>query len=85
MAQKNLNSGIQELDIHGMTAYQAKIFLDSQLKKADKSIYRMRIIHGYHGGTALKKLVFDYKNHPKIIRVECGLNAGITDLVLREL
>lgn len=85
MAQKNLNSGIQELDIHGMTAYQAKIFLDSQLKKADKSIYRMRIIHGYHGGTALKELVCDYKYHPKVIRVEFGLNAGITDLVLREL
>lgn len=85
MPQMNFYSGIQELDIHGMTAYQAKICIDSQLKKADKSIYRLRIIHGYHGGTALKEMVNNYKGHQKVVRVESGLNAGATDLILREL
>jgi len=79
-------SGIIELDIHGMTKYQAKLCIDSQLKKANASIYRIRIIHGYHGGTQLKEMVQkDYRNHKKVIRVELGLNLGTTDLILREL
>jgi DNA-nicking Smr family endonuclease len=86
MSQNYINSGILELDIHGMTKYQAKISIDSLLKKADTSIYRIRIIHGYHGGTQLKEMVQkNYRNHKKVIRVEIGLNQGITDLVLREL
>lgn len=80
------HSGIIELDIHGMTKYQAKLCIDSQLKKANTSIYRIRIIHGYHGGTQLKEMVQkDYRNHKKVLRVEIGLNPGTTDLVLREL
>jgi DNA-nicking Smr family endonuclease len=81
-----LNTGIVELDIHGMTRYQAKVYLDSELKKAKKDIYRIRVIHGYQGGTQLRDLVRkDYSRHPKVIRVEIGLNQGITDLILREL
>jgi Smr domain. len=80
------HSGIIELDIHGMTKYQAKLCIDSQLKKANTSIYRIRIIHGYHGGTQLKDMVQkNYRNHQKVLRVEIGLNPGTTDLVLREL
>jgi hypothetical protein len=69
-----------------MTKYQAKICIDSQLKKVKHDIYRIRIIHGYQSGTGLRDLVrSDYKNHPKVIRIEIGLNQGSTDLVLREL
>ncbi len=79
-------SGIEELDIHGMTQYQAKIAINSRLKKVSHSTYRLRIIHGYHGGTALREMVRSvYGNHPKVLRVEAGLNQGETDLVLREL
>jgi DNA-nicking Smr family endonuclease len=81
-----LNAGIIELDIHGMTRYQAKIFLDQKLKTAKKDIYRIRVIHGYQGGTQLRDLVRgEYSRHPKVLRVEVGLNQGSTDLVLREL
>lgn len=86
MIQKKLNAGYLELNIHGMTAYQAKIRIDSQLKKADKSIYRIKIIHGFHGGTTLKEMVYkEYVNNPKVIRIENGPNDGITELILREL
>lgn len=86
MDKQHIHSGILELDIHGMTKYQAKISIDSLLKKADKSIYRIRVIHGFHGGTQLKEMVQkNYRNNQKVIRVEIGLNQGITDLVLREL
>ena len=75
-----------ELDLHGMTKYQAKIAIDSTLKSANKSIYRIRIVHGYHGGTELKDMIQkDYKKHSKVLRVELGMNLGTTDLVLREL
>ena len=84
--KNNLNTGIIELDIHGMTKYQAKLTIDSRLKKADKSIYRIRIIHGYHNGTELKDMVQkDYRKHKRVIRIELGMNPGITDLILREL
>lgn len=80
------NSSIIELDIHGMTKYQAKISIDSALKKANSGIYRIRIIHGYHNGTELRDMVQkDYRKNKKVIRIELGLNPGITDLVLRDL
>ena len=76
---------VRELDLHGMTLLQAKTCVDAALRRADKSVYRLRLIHGYHGGTALRDgLRKSYKNHPKVLRVELGLNAGITELVLRE-
>ena len=50
------------------------------------SVYRLKVIHGYHGGTVLRDAVrARYRNHPKVKRIEVGLNPGETDLVLREL
>ena len=47
--------------------------------------YRIRIIHGYHGGTVLRDMVRrEYGAHPRVKRVEGGFDPGITDLVLRE-
>ncbi|MDL2215954.1 Smr/MutS family protein [Ruminococcaceae bacterium OttesenSCG-928-N02] len=78
-----LGAGIQEVDIHGMNTYQAKTYLDSQLRKT--KAYRLRVIHGYHGGTQLQSFVRkEYKGHPKVLRIEVGLNQGETDLVLKE-
>lgn len=86
MIQKQMNAGIIELDIHGMTKYQAKMSIDSLIKKSKSSIYRIRIVHGYNCGTELKDMVRTiYRKHPQVIRVEVGLNQGITDLVLRDL
>ena len=75
--------GIVELDIHGMTVYQARIAVDAALRRAGVGTYRIRVIHGYHGGTALRDLVRrEYAG--RVLRVELGLNPGVTDLVLRE-
>ena len=80
-----MQAGILELDLHGMNTYQAKIAIDSQLKRAKQGVYRIRLIHGYHGGTALRDMIRKtYCHHPKVLRVELGLNPGETDLVLRE-
>lgn len=80
-----IQSGILELDLHGMNTYQAKIAVDSQLRRAKAGVYRIRLIHGYRGGTALRNMLRDtYRNHPRVLRLELGLNPGETDLVLRE-
>ena len=78
-------SGIVEIDIHGMNRRQAKACLDSALRKAGRSVYRIRVIHGYHGGTELRDMVRrELAEDPKVIRIELGMNQGETDLVLRE-
>ena len=80
-----MQAGIIELDLHGMNTHQARIAIDSKLKRAKGGTYRIRLIHGYHGGTALRDMIrTEYRSHPKIIRLEMGLNSGETDLVLRE-
>lgn len=76
---------ILELDIHGMTQVQAKTAIDAKLCRAGSGVYRLRIIHGYHSGTALRDLIRrNYAGHPKVKRIELGLNQGVTELVLRE-
>lgn len=80
-----MQAGILELDLHGMNTYQAKIAIDSQLKRAKSGVYRLRLIHGYRGGTALRDMIREtYRHHPRVLRVELGLNPGETELVLRE-
>ena len=79
-----MNESIVEIDVHNMTLYQAKIAIDSKLRRS-KGAYRVRVIHGYHGGTVLRDAIRrDYAKHPQVKRIELGLNMGETDLVLRE-
>lgn len=79
-------SGILEIDIHGMNKRQATVCLESTLRRAGRGVYRIRVIHGYRGGTELRDLVRkQISKNPKVIRIELGLNPGETDLVLREL
>ena len=78
-------AGTITIDLHGMTCYQAQVAIDAALRRAGGSIYRLRIIYGYHGGTQIRDMVRrQYARHPKVLRVELGLNQGTTDLVLRE-
>ncbi len=78
--------GFQIIDVHHMTKTQAITAIDAKLRRADASVYRLCVIHGYHGGTVLRDAVRShYRNHPKVKRIEIGLNPGETDLVLREL
>ena len=77
--------GIVELDVHNMNLSQAQTAIDARLRRVHGDVYRIRIIHGYHGGTAIRDFVRkNYANHPKVRRLELGLNPGSTDLVLRE-
>ena len=79
-------SGTLEIDVHNMTRVQAVAAVDAVLRRINSSVYRLRVIHGYHGGTALRDEIRAHcKHHPKVKRIEIGLNPGETVLVFREL
>ena len=81
-----MRSAFWEIDVHGMTKEQAITAIDARLRRADASVYLLRVIHGYHGGTVLRDMVrTHYRNHPKVKRIELSLNSGETDLILKEL
>ena len=73
------------LDLHGRNVYQARVALRAALKKATGADYRLRVVHGYHSGSALKDMVLEEAAaHPKVRRIEATANPGETVLVLRE-
>ena len=75
--------GIVELDLHGKNAYQARVAIDAALRRAGKGVYRIRLIHGFHGGTVLRDMIRrEYAE--RTLRLETGIDPGVTDLVLRE-
>ena len=80
------NTAIVTIDVHGMDKRSAKLYIDQKLAQAGSGVYRIRIVHGFHGGTELRTMVRKvYKSsNSKVIRVEVGLNPGETDLVLKE-
>lgn len=79
-------NAFQEINVHNMTKVQALTAIDAALRRANTGVYRIRVIHGYHGGTVLRDAVrAHYAKHPKVRRIELGLNPGETDLILREL
>ncbi|MBQ8648184.1 MAG: Smr/MutS family protein [Oscillospiraceae bacterium] len=80
-----MRAGIYEIDLHGASQQQAYARIDAELRCARASVYRIRIIHGYNGGTALRDMIRKrFRSHPRVLRVEIGLNPGTTELVLRE-
>ena len=73
-------------DLHGKTVHQAKVTVDALLRRAGVGTYRLRLVHGCHGGTALRDMIrTEYARHPRILRLETSADGGTTDLVLREL
>ena len=81
-----MTGAFPEVDVHGMTKAQAFTAIDAVLRRAGTSVYSVKIIHGYHGGTVLRDAIrAHYRSHPKVKRIELGLNPGETDLILREL
>lgn len=75
------NAGIVTLDLHGKTQYQARLTIDAALRRS-RGVYRLRVIHGSHSGTALRDMVrAEYAS--VCLRLDCAAD-NYTDLVLRE-
>ena len=82
----NVTSGIIEIDLHNLRVEEAIKKVKSEVKKAPGSVYTIRLIHGYHGGTRIRDAIedeFSYGRDEKIKSVRPGSNPGITELVLR--
>ena len=79
---------ITEIDIHGMQPDEAVSTLSRIINDAPPSVYRIRVIHGYHRGNALQRAIYDefdyFHASDKVMRMEGGSNPGITDIILRE-
>ena len=79
--------GILEIDLHGMNKEEALSAIERALRGCSSSTYRIRLIHGYHGGVSLRNMIYDefsYGRNSKVKRIVGGTNPGITELVLRE-
>ena len=62
--------------------------VQKKVEQAGNGTYRVRIIHGYRGGTRIRTAIreeFSYGREPKVKRVVMGDNEGITELILKEL
>ena len=58
--------------------------MHAALRRATAGTYRIRGIHGCHGGTALRDMLRgEYAKHPQVRRLDTA-DAGSTQLVLRE-
>ncbi len=72
------------LDLHGKSKYQARIAIEAALRRS-KGLYRIRVVHGCHNGTALKEMVWsEYGSDPRVKRL-LAASESATDLILREL
>lgn len=73
------------MDIHGMTAGEAKRGLEQLLNRADtKKVTEIRVIHGYNGGQTLRDMVRLRLKHPRIAAKLVCLNPGETRILLKE-
>lgn len=82
-----MTTGIIEIDVHGMNVEEAVKAVRKLVVSAGGATYRIRVIHGYHGGTRIAEGLrdeFSYGREPKVKRITMGQNPGITELVLRE-
>ncbi len=81
-----MNSAFVKIDLHGLTQEEAIKVIDKAIASAGPTTYQLQLIHGYHRGTNLRTMIYDwYKYEPKVKRIIPGDNPGITVLVLREL
>ena len=81
-----MTGAFQEVDVHGMNRTQAFAAIDAKLRRAGGTVYTLRVIHGYHGGTVLRDAIRShYRNDRKVFRIDLGLNPGETDLILKDL
>ncbi len=72
-----------ELDLHCQTVDSARKLLTDTLKKIPSDVHEIHVIHGYHGGTALRDMVRNYRHH-RIERKILGLNQGTTIFVIKK-
>lgn len=72
-----------EVNIHGMTAREAKRGLEQLLSRTDKNVTEIKVIHGYNNGQVLRDMVRRELKHPRISAKLISLNPGETRIILK--
>ncbi len=72
-----------EVDLHGLTAEDAKCRLEHLLSSVPADVTEIRVIHGYNNGQALRDMVRVRLKHPRIASKLLTLNPGETRLLLK--
>ena len=79
---------ITEIDIHGMRPEEAVKAVARLIDGAPDTVYRIRVIHGYHRGNVLQRALYDefdyFHTSDRVLRMEGGSNPGITEIILWE-
>ena len=70
------------VDLHTLTKEDAKIELINAINSVDFDIKCLIVVHGYHGGTVIKKLVRQEFSNDRI-KEKINLDAGRTIYVLK--
>lgn len=78
------NDSVMEVDLHGLTAEDAKRRLEHLLSNAGPAVREIRVVHGYNGGHALRDMVRVRLKHPRIEAKLLTLNPGETRLILKK-
>ena len=78
-----MSAGVITMDLHGMTCMQARTAIDAALRRSDRSVYRLELIHGYHSGAALRDMIRQDFSHPRVKAILPSLNPGETRLLLQ--
>lgn len=71
-----------EIDLHGLTAADAKFRLEHFLSHLPPDVTEVRVIHGSNHGQALRDMVRLRLKHPRIAAKLLTLNPGETRLLL---
>ena len=81
-----MSEAFVKIDLHGLRQEEARKVIDRAIASAGPATYQLQLIHGYHRGTSLRSMIYDwYRYEPKVRRITPGDNPGITVLVLKEL
>lgn len=82
------DSPVIEVNTHGLYVDDALKVVAKAVKTAGKGVYKIKVIHGFNSGTAIRTAIRDeykYGDDPKVKRVANGDNPGITELILKEM
>ena len=81
-----MSEAFVKVDLHGLRKEEAVKVIDKAIASASAQTYQIHLIHGYHRGENLKRMILEeYSFDPRIRRIVPGDNQGITVLVMKEL
>lgn len=76
-------SHVISVDLHGLTVAEARAKLRQVLQSCPASVTEIEVIHGFHNGQALQKLVRKDFQHARIAARSFGLQGGVTNYILK--